>query len=229
MTFHNIFSNKPSASSPQYQKIIIDIHEKNSLVPAELSHLSIPFEFQHLEVGDYFINNTLIERKTIQDLKSSIISKRIFEQIKNLKQHPSPLLLLEGAQESLTNNTILHENAIRGFLLSLVKEKIHYILTQNEKDTALYLSILARTKKPSQISLRPSRLPGTKAEQAQFILEGFPGIGPAKAKFLLSRFHSLKNIFNAEDKELQEVLGKKAKDFISILQSKFLDNSYQSK
>jgi len=219
MVFHNIFSSKPLKSTTVLSKIIIDIHEKNSLVPAELSRLSIPFEFQHLEVADYLINNIAIERKTIQDLKSSIISRRIFNQIKNLKQSPSPIIIIEGPQESLTNNEILHENAIRGFLLSLaLQEKISLIITKNESDTAHYLSLLARKKRSSEIALRTSRLPKTREEQLQFILEGFPGIGPATAKALLNKFHCLRNIFLASEEELKPIMGEKAKEFKSLLE-----------
>ncbi len=222
MTFHNIFSSKPLRSLPAPSKIIIDIHEKNSLVPAELSCLEIPFQFQHLEVADYLINNIAIERKTIQDLKSSIVSKRIFTQIKNLKQYSSSLIIIEGHSDALTNNEVLHENAIRGFFLSLaLQEKMPLILTESESDTANYLSLLARRKPSSEISLRLSRLPETKEEQLQYILEGFPGIGPATAKKLLAHFKTLKNIFLASEKELKPIIGEKAISLYTILNESY--------
>ena len=220
MTFHDIFSSKKEPSIPKAQTIIVDIHEKNSLVPAELSKLKIPFQFESLKVGDYLINNIAVERKTIPDLKSSIISKRIFSQMQNLKQYEQNMIILEGSQSEITNNEILHENALRGFLLSLTKEKFPFILTESESDTAHYLALLARTKSTSKISLRPSRLPETRDAQLQFILEGFPSIGPATAKALLSKFHSLKKIFNASEQDLQEILGKKTKEFIQLLEGK---------
>lgn len=215
MTFHNIFSSRKESSTPKAQAIIIDIHEKNSLVPSELSKLKIPFQFESLKVGDYLINNTLIERKTLSDLQSSIISKRIFDQIKQLQQVPSPLIIIESPHEK---NLFLHENALRGFLLSLAKEKFPYIITESESDTAHYLALLARTKSPAPISLRPSRIPKTREEQLQFILEGFPHVGPAKARALLARFHSIKSIVNAPEKELQEILGKRTKEFRDLIE-----------
>jgi len=219
MVFHDIFSQKKESQTPKAQTIIIDIHEKNSLVPAELSRLSVPFQFQHLEVADYLINNIAIERKTIQDLKSSVISKRIFDQIKNLRQYSSSLIIIEGLQESLTNNEILHENALRGFLLSLVlQEESSFILTKNESDTAHYLALLARKKHSQNISLRLSRLPETREEQIQFILEGFKGIGPVIARKLIIKFKSLKNVFLASEEELTLIMGEKAKEFKSLLE-----------
>ena len=51
----------------------------------------------------------------------------------------------------------------------------------------------------------------------QFILEGFPGIGPKTAKKLLKEFKSLKNLFNSPTEKLQEVIGKKGEIFISLI------------
>lgn len=218
MTFHDIFSSKKSPAPIKAQTIIIDIHEKNSLVPAELSNLHIPFQFEHLEIGDYLINSLAIERKTLNDLQSSLISKRLITQLHNLQQHSQRLLIIEGNVES--SQHILHENALRGLLLSISLDfQTPCIFTTNEKDTALYLSLLARKKTTQELSLRPSRIPETREEQLQFILEGFPHIGPATAKALLNKFHTLKNIFNARESELQEILGKKTQEFIHLLSS----------
>ncbi len=219
MAFHNIFSKKISLAPKNITKIIIDQREKNSLVPSELSLLNIPFEFQHLEVGDYIINNIAIERKSLSDLKSSIINKRIFTQMENLKQAPCPLLIIEGINEFMYQG-IIHENALRGFILSTsLKYKMPVIFTQNEKDTALYLSLLAKNNKDKEISLRPSRIFSSKKEQIQFILEGFPNIGPKTADKLIKKFKSLKNIINADEKDLEEILGKKTKLFKELIEN----------
>lgn len=42
-------------------------------------------------------------------------------------------------------------------------------------------------------------------EQQQIILEGFPGIGPSLAKRLLKKFGSIKEIINADEKELEKI------------------------
>ncbi len=219
--FHNIFSKKKkeALSIKNITKIIIDSREKNSLVPSELSKLSIPIEFQHLKVGDYLVSDIAIERKTLSDLKSSIISKRIFSQMQELKQYPKYLLIIEGKDKEKYDNEMLHENALRGFLLSTALEyKIPVIFTQDEKDTALYLSLLAKKKENKELSLRPSKIALSKKEQLQYILEGFPNIGPVKAKALLKKFSSLKNIINACEEELEDILGKRAKDFKRLLE-----------
>ena len=68
-------------------KIILDIHEKNSLVTAFLTELQCELITKSLEVGDYLINNIIIERKTFQDFVSSMLSKRLIEQLKNMQQY----------------------------------------------------------------------------------------------------------------------------------------------
>lgn len=228
MTFYSIFSKKEikKQNSPQKNEIIneviIDIHEKNSLVPSELSKLNIQLKFEPLKVADYLINSVAIERKTISDLKSSIISKRVFSQLAELKQYEKPLLILEGNKEELYNNLVLHENAVRGFILSTsLKFQIPVIFTKNEKETAEYLKLLANKKQDKEISMRASKLALSEKEQIQFILEGFPKIGATTAKKLIEKFKSLKNIFNASKEEISPILHSKTEIFFKILNSSF--------
>ncbi|MEK6910878.1 MAG: ERCC4 domain-containing protein [Nanoarchaeota archaeon] len=214
MTFFNIYSSEKTPKKEKV-KIIIDYREKNSLVPSELMALNFEIQFQQLPLGDYIVNNTIIERKTLSDLQASIMNKRIFFQLTDLSQTNS-LLIIEGNKETSTN--IIHPNALKGFLLSLSTEyKVPFIFSENEKDTALYISLLARKPINKEISLRQTRSFLSEEEQKQFILEGFPGIGPSTAKKLLKEFKSLKNIFNASQEDLEKIIGKKAFAFFKIL------------
>src|SRR3989344_8128960 len=219
MPFLNIFSQSKMKNEKSKPIITIDNRERSSLVVAELLNRNeIKIEFQQLPIADYLINGIAIERKTVPDFKSSIMDKRIFDQIKNLQQYPKHLLILEGILDEDLYNIGMHENAFRGFLLSLALQyKVNIIFTHNAADTAKYLCVLALNKESSEISLRPSRILLTKEEQQQFILEGFPNIGPVTAKKLLSHFKNLKNIFNASEAELQPFLGKRTIDFLKLL------------
>jgi Fanconi anemia group M protein len=217
MPFHDIFSKKKETKVDNRIKIVIDNREKQSLVPSQLSNLGFEIEFQQLPIGDYLVNNTIIERKSINDLKSSIINKRIISQLLELKSYPKYLIIVEGLNQE-TKQGIIHENALRGLLLSIALEfQVPIIFTQDEKDTALYLSVLAKKKEKSQISLRPSIKFKSKEERLQFILEGFPHIGPVKSKALIDKFKSLKSIINASEEELKPILGSRTKEFIDLL------------
>mgnify|MGYP001607645380 CR=1 FL=1 len=223
MTLFNIFkkSERKKSSKEEKPRIIADIHEKNSLVIANIVEKNILVDFQSLKVGDFAIGNILIERKSFSDFISSMISKRLIDQLKQLKQSKNPVLILEKYKE-LENlsekESKLNPNSIRGFILSIIHDwQIPIIFTKDEEETASYLILLAKRqlKSPSEISLH-SRIPKTKNEQKQYILESFPNIGPKTAKKLIERFSSIKNTINASEQELEEILKSKTKYFKEI-------------
>ncbi|MCH7567850.1 MAG: hypothetical protein IIA87_00340 [Nanoarchaeota archaeon] len=217
MTFLNPFSKKKTKIKEK-PKVIVDHREKNSLVISELIKLGFEIEFKQLPVADYLINNTAIERKTIPDFKSSIINKRIMQQLLELKQYPSQILILEGLETEDPYSGAIHENAFRGFLLSIILEyQIPIIFTLNEKDTAKYISVLAKKQPKKESAIRASKIMLSDKEQLQFILEGFPNIGPIAAKKLLKHFKTLKNIANAVEDELKEIIGKKAERLYKLI------------
>lgn len=217
---YNIFS-KPQKNKRkkeiQKQKIIIDYREKNSLVASKLIYLGLKIEFRELKVADYLVNNIAIERKTISDFISSMINKRLTNQLEEIQQYQNRLLIIEGFDEQELyndeNGTGVHSNAIRGFLLSiLLKHKVPIIFSRNYKDTAKFIWILSR-KKETESSLNVTKKSLNKKERMQFILEGFPGIGPKTAKKLLEEFKTLKKIINTPTKDLTKTIGKKAEIF----------------
>ena len=115
----------------------------------------------------------------------------------------------------------IHPNAIRGFLLSIsLVWQTPIIFTKNSEDTAKFISLIAK-KKETEMSLNVMKKSLNKKEQKQFILEGFPGIGPKSAKKLLKEFKSLQAIFNAGEEELKKILGKKAEPFKKIIDGKY--------
>ena len=142
-------------------------------------------------------------------------------QLLELKQYPSHLLLIEGFSDENIYALPL-ENAIRGFLLSIALEfQTPVIFTQNAKDTVKYFSIIAKKKPSSEPSLRASKIFPSENEQVQFILEGFPGIGPKTAQLLLEKFKTIKNIINASEEEIKNLIGKKADNFIRLLNQEY--------
>ena len=222
----NIFSKKETHKKNQKpsEKIIIDYREKNSLVASNLIKLGFEIEFRELKVGDYITKSTIIERKSIPDFISSMINGRLLKQIRELKQFENKLLIIEGiAEQEIYNdeNQGVNANALRGFLLSLVlKHKIPLLFTKNPQDTAKFISVLSK-KKTKENHLNAKKKTLSKKEQLQFIVEGFPGIGPKKAKELLKKFSTIQNIINAPIEDLQKILGKKAVVFIELIGRKY--------
>ena len=131
MTFFNIFSNK-KVKEKEKAKIIADWREKNSLVISELIGMGNAVNFEQLDIADYLVGSIAVERKTVSDMKASIIDKRIFSQLVNLKQYSEHLFILEEGDDLLSS---MSDNALRGFLLSIaLKFKIPIIYTKNEKE-----------------------------------------------------------------------------------------------
>lgn len=218
----DIFSH--TSEKPEEKiEIVADHREKNSLVISELISRKVQVNFEHLEVADFLVKDTAIERKTVSDFLSSMMNRRLSEQLINLQQYESRLLIIEGIDEQELYNLKydgegMNPNAIRGFLLDIVlKYQVPIIFTKNYEDTAIFLVVLAKKEARENISLRAKRKSFDIEQQKQFILEGFPGIGPGIAKKLLKEYGSLKKIFSASQSELSHSLGKKSENFTKLL------------
>ncbi len=223
----DIFSRK-AQKIREKPKIIIDYREKNSLVISELISLGIEAEIKELKIADYMVNGVAIERKTVSDFINSMKSRRLVNQLEGLQQYKDRLLIIEGIEEQdlysdgFSEEKIgMHPNSIRGFLLSIIlKYKVPIIFTKNHEDTARFLSVLSK-KKPSEIPLNAKKKSLNKKEQLQFILEGFPSIGPKTAKKLLKKFRTIKNIMNSDLEKLKEILGKRAETVKKIIEREY--------
>lgn len=212
-------------------KIVADYREDKEII-RELSKNS-DIKLKQLISADYVIQSndkegneqTIgIERKTLNDFLNSIIDKRLIVQLMQLKENFNvPLLIIEG-NENIYSLRNFHPNAIRGMLASIaIDYQIPILQTKNYRDTASLIRIIAqRLEKPKKlISFLNKRKPLTQKQQQEYIVEALPKIGPITAKFLLSKFKSVKGIINASEEDLQTVekIGpKKAKEIKKIIE-----------
>ncbi len=202
----NIFSKSVEVKSVEQNKfpIIVDTREKQSLVYSYLSGKGANVKFEKLDIGDYIVGDIVIERKTFKDFQASIIDKRLMKQLTELKKYTKSFLLLEGFLYNF-RDSIINENAIRGMILSCALDfGIPIIYSQNEEDSAKLLLVLAKRLEKSEKdnSLRFKKTEMTFEEQKQFILEGFPGVGPTTAKALIEKFKTLEKIFTCPKEKL---------------------------
>jgi len=213
--------------------IAADIHEKNSLVIAELIERGVNVDIRKLPVADYLITNDVaIERKTINDFISSMMNKRLINQLRELKaNYKNPLIIIENSDHhelyTSERHPNMNKNAVRGMILSIIFDfQIPVILVKDYKETADFIILLIKKqeKGKQEISLTAKKHAFTIFEQQQIILESFPGIGPKTAKEILKHFKTLKNFANADIEELKKIpkLGKKA-EFIKLI----LDVNYK--
>jgi Fanconi anemia group M protein len=185
-------------------EIILDSREKQSLIAANLREQGVKIKFETLEIADYLVNNIAIERKTFRDFQASIIDRRLAVQLEQLKKYKKKMMIIEGFLYDYSASRI-SENAIKGAMLSsALSFDIPILFTKDEEDTAKLLKLLAKKqdKQKTENAIRPQKSTETLAEQKQFVLEGFPGIGPTSAKKLIELHKNLKTIFNSDDKIL---------------------------
>lgn len=213
-------------------KIFADFREKGSGIIKELANQGVDVKMQNLAVGDYILSNRVcVEFKTKQDFVSSLIDKRLLQQVKALKDNfEKPLIIIEG-DEDIYSVRKVHPNAINGMLAAIAIDfGIPIIFTKNFLETVSLLKAIANREQEFEkkdIGVRGERKPLTTKEQQEFIIESFPNVGPNLAKSLLKEFKSVKNIINAEHHELQKVenLGPKKADEIKRIVDEIYDDS----
>ena len=210
-------------------KVIVDIRERNAELVEAISGNGVEVEFMKLEVGDYAISDRIcIERKTVGDFESSIMSGRLFEQAERLREnYQVPIIILEGDQDYLR----LNGNVISGTIAALCVDYGIYVLYANGAEaTAGMVARLAKREQDDErreLSLKGGARSRTLGQFQERVVANIPGIGPKLAKGLLRHFKTIRNIAMADPKELMEVekIGsKKAEMVISTLNRDYTDN-----
>lgn len=195
---------KSKSGLPNKATIIVDSRERH--IGRYLSEKA-EVEFKTLEIGDYILSDRVaVERKTAEDFENSIIDKRLFNQVMDLKKYERPLIIIEG------NEFVrIHENAIRGMMFSIMIDyQIPIMFSRDIEDTADILVKLAereQIKEKREIAIRYGKRPMSLKERQKFLVEGLPDVGPVMAENLLDNFNSVENIFTASEKELTSVDG----------------------
>ena len=217
-------------------KIIIfaDSREQASTIQKELfAHEDVKLITKALDIGDYVLSKDVcVERKTIEDFLNSMIDGRLFTQLNNLRQNYSkPLVILEGNTTELFTLRNIHKNSVLGALTSIALDyQVPVLNSKDSTQTADMLYVIAKREQKlnnKEVRIRVGRKGLTLSEQQRFIVEGFPSVGPQLAKSLLEKFGSIKEIVDANEKDLQKLenLGKKKARLIQkVLREKYDEN-----
>jgi len=229
LQFHTPAQKTLSSYEKSDLKIYADYREKGSNVLRNLSELT-NIQLQKLEYGDYVLSKRVgVEFKSVTDFVNSLIDKRIFSQLHQLKKaYPRPVLIVQG-EESMYSVRKIHPNAIRGMLATIMIDfGIPLLQTKNAQETAALLHIIAkREQDPKKTDFDPhsERKPLTLKEQQEYIISALPNIGPALATPLLKHFKSVRAIVNATEEDLKQV------DLIGNIKAagirKILDEEYR--
>ena len=185
--------------------IIYDDREKTKAI--EILKQKFKMERQRLEVADFIISTDIgIERKRAGDFEQSIIDGRLFSQVERLKKEfEKPLIVIIGNDfERITSK------ALSGAFISLIVDhNIPIVFLNNEEEFAEFISrIVEREGKPArERKTNFSRKNKDLKLQQLNVIEALQGVGPMLARNLLQKFRTIKNLFNADEKQLREVEG----------------------
>lgn len=193
--------------------IIVDDRECRSPVVGCLERMpDVEVVVRRLPVGDYQVDEAVVvERKTLADLAASIVDGRLFRQAGRLSRTAMrPALILEAMPSAVERSGISRE-ALQGTLASIsIVFGIAVLRAGTPEETARLLRYTAQ-----QIGRCSSgavkrcgwRRPSQKRRLQLYILQGLPGVGPARAERLLDTFGSVEAVISAECEELTEVHG----------------------
>ncbi len=190
--------------------VIVDTREQGSIVN-KLEAMRIPVRIESLEIGDYIVGRTIIERKTVKDFMRSLYEGRLFTQLKELSslKDYDKILLLEGDKKELLIS--MGTNTAIGTILTIVNDyKIPIYYSENEEETANLLKVLynraVRNREKTE-RIRMDKKPKQLEEIQLYVLAGIPGIDNKMARRLLEKFGTLKAIANASPNDLMKVHG----------------------
>ena len=207
-------------------RIVADEREKRSGIPDLLKGIGINLEIKTLSVGDYIVApETIVERKSISDLVSSIFDGRLFDQCNKLKEHfQFPIILIEGDMdeiEELTENPFVFYGAVSSVAIDF---KIPIISTPNASHTAkLLVSMCSRKDTTRGPFIKKIRKSDNLQSQQLSVLCSLPGVGEKTAIRMLEKFGTPLKVFSASSIELSRISGlgeSRAKKIKKMLQVK---------
>lgn len=210
----------------QQLRIIIDEREKKSGIPDLLKAVGVNIEIKTLPVGDYIVApETVVERKSIRDLISSIFDGRLFDQCNRLKEHfQHPVILMEGDVdeiEEITENPLVFYGAISSVAMDF---KIPILPTPSASHTAkLLVSMCSRKEHPTGPFLKKIKKSSDLQRQQLSVLCSLPGVGEKLAIRMLEKFGTPLGALSASSTELSKVDGlgtARAKKIKEMLDSK---------
>jgi ERCC4-type nuclease len=186
--------------------LVMDANEPDEILE-RLLELKVDVQRQKIAPGDYIVGPIGIERKRLTDFFSSIVKKRLFEQVRRLRDaYPQPLVLLEGDLAEIS--TYKHPQSLLGALAALeITERVPVLTTADVEQTAIMLSVIWKRQDASAASygLRHKPKALSLGQRQRFLVEGLPSVGETLARNLLERFGSVRGVIDAPEEELRKV------------------------
>jgi len=191
-------------------RIVVDERERKSGIPDLLRAVGINLEIKTLPIGDYIVApETIVERKSVSDLISSIFDGRLFDQCNRLKEHfTHPIILMEGNVEEIeqiVENPLVFYGALSAVAIDF---KIPIIPTPSATHTAkMLVSMCSRKDTLRGPFLKKIKKFDDVYRQQLSVLCSLPGIGEKLATRMLAKFGSPTKTLNASLTDLAKIEG----------------------
>ncbi len=207
-------------------RIVVDEREKKSGIPDLLRSVGLRMEIKTLPVGDYIVGpETVVERKSIRDLLSSVFDGRLFDQCSRLREHfGHPVILMEGNVEEiedLTENSLIFYGAVSTVALDF---KIPIVPTPSASHTAkLLVSMCSKRASARGPFIKKIKKSSDLQQQQLSLLASLPGVGEKLAVRLLEKFGTPRGVMTSTAADLAKVEGlggQRAKKIKRMLGSK---------
>lgn len=163
-----------------------------------------------------------VQRKEIKDFIASIQDGRLGKEVAQMKNLPIKVVIIEGKITWTNGGTLMagrwetkvNRTQYEGMIMSLMKEGVHVVWTENTKDTARWVTNFAGwSAKERHSSLRRRPGPSTPwghvsdEDWAVHLLQGFDGLGSEKARAIVKHFGKVPLGWEVTEEELRGVPG----------------------
>ena len=177
------------------KSIIVDNREPEAIIK-NLEELGVNVSKQQLTVGDYVISEDfIVERKATSDFWQSLVSQRLFDQLKRLTDtYRQVVFILEG----LIVDPQMRTPVYGAMSYMIAHHSVQFIPTENHQATSILLDRLCSWiqedhKDPILARTAPKRM--TLEDQQNYLVQGLLGVGEKTAKKLLDVMGSPQNVF----------------------------------
>lgn len=214
---------------PEEVMLEIDDREDDRLVTMLTDVPNLHIIRTHLDMADFVARHdgrTLaIERKTSEDLSSSLDDNRLVEQVHRMSDSGVPCcFVIEGGMTGTRSQPLPRLVAMQTRLNFGVNMRV--LETLDLAHTAYVIVTAIRDHffgTGSAFDLKPHKIPSLgPVERAQHMLQTIPGISPTRSAALLERFGSIAGMATATTKQIMEVEGvgkKTAETLLGVLKA----------
>jgi len=191
--------------------IIVDVSQCGSGMHESLRQAGIrEVQVADLEAGHYVIAGGMaVMHMTMDSFRAAIADATLFDVVPQMaRAYSRAFVIIEG--DSLLGGADPVDAAETAAISWLaVLSGVHVLRTKGRDSTVRMLAEMARHAQTFLGHSAPTREAGSHPERSmtEFILQGFPSIGPRASKALLDQFGSLAGVFAAPMDDLMTVSG----------------------